>query len=134
MDREADQAALAGLVRPPVECGFDAGACPVRDVLDRVGDKWSSIIIGLLSAGPRRFGELRRMIPDISQRMLTQSLRTLQRDGFLRRTVLPTSPPGTEYELTELGHAFTGPLYALISWAHENHGQVRAARAAFEAD
>jgi DNA-binding HxlR family transcriptional regulator len=124
---------LAALVRPPENCSFDAEACPVRDVLDRLGDKWSTIIIGLLSGGPRRFGELRRMIPDISQRMLTQTLRNLQRDGFLRRTVLPTSPPGTEYELTPLGVAFTGPLFALISWAQEHHAAVRAARVAFAA-
>ncbi|WP_297371111.1 helix-turn-helix domain-containing protein [Acidocella sp.] len=127
-------AELAALVQPPPGCGLDGEACPVRDVLDRVGDKWSTIIIGLLASGPRRFGDLRRAIPDISQRMLTQTLRHLQRDGFLHRTVLPTSPPGTEYELTALGLAFTTPLFALIAWAQDNHASVRAARAAFEAN
>ena len=123
---------LTALLAPPQGCAFSPGDCPVRDVLDRIGDKWSTVIIGLLSAGPRRFGDLRRRIPDISQRMLTQTLRNLQWDGLVARQVLPATPPGVEYSLTTLGHSFTVPLQQLIAWAGSNHQAVRAARAAFE--
>ena len=88
---------LDGTVRfPPMPPGADAvllAKCPVRDVLDRIGDKWSVLILKNLEEGPRRFGALRRMIGDISQRMLTQTLRDLQRDGLILRTVYPTVPP-----------------------------------------
>ncbi len=84
---------------------FNAGDCPVRDVLGQLGDKWSTLIIGLLGEKAHRFGELRRSIPDISQRMLTQTLKDLQRDGLVDRTVFATVPPSVEYKLTPLGQS-----------------------------
>ena len=107
--------------------------CPVRDVLDSVGGKWTSLMILGLADGPRRFSELRRFIPDISQRMLTQTLRDLQRDGYLTRTVYPTQPPSVEYKLTPLGHSFLALLRTLVQWSTENHTAIRAARTAYDA-
>lgn len=103
-------------------------ACPVRDVLDRVGDKWSALIVRALGQGPRRFGVLRREIEDISQRMLTETLRNLQRDGFLSRKVIPVTPPQVEYALTPLGHSLGAALGALSDWSSRNHDAIRAAR------
>ena len=108
--------------------------CPVRDVLASVGGKWTSLMIIGLADGPRRFSQLRRFIPDISQRMLTQTLRDLQRDGYLTRTVYPTQPPSVEYQLTPLGHSFLALLRSLVQWSTENHAAIRAARAAYDAE
>jgi DNA-binding HxlR family transcriptional regulator len=105
--------------------------CPIRDVLDRVGDKWSTLLIFTLAERKHRFGELRRAISDISQRMLTQTLRELQEDGLVTRTVLPTTPPSTEYELTELGRSLVEPLTHLLRWAEANHGAIKQARAGY---
>ena len=108
--------------------------CPVRDVLDSVGGKWTSLMILALAEGPRRFSQLRRFIPDISQRMLTQTLRDLQRDGYLTRTVYPTQPPSVEYALTPLGRSFLALLRSLVQWSSQNHAAIRAARRAYDAD
>ena len=108
--------------------------CPVRDVLDSVGGKWTSLMILGLADGPRRFSQLRRFIPDISQRMLTQTLRDLQRDGYLTRTVYPTQPPSVEYALTPLGQSFLALLRSLVHWSTENHAAIRAARTAYDAE
>jgi len=108
--------------------------CPIRDVLDQISDKWSVLIITELAAGPRRFGALRRRLPDISQRMLTQTLRDLQADGLIGRKVFPTTPPAVEYSLTQLGRSFLIPLGALVSWADQNHAAIRAARQEFVRD
>ena len=78
----------------------DFARCPIRDVLDQIGDKWSTLLLLTLADGPQRFGAIKRMVPDISQRMLTQTLRDLQRDGLINRTVFPTTPPSVEYRLT----------------------------------
>jgi DNA-binding HxlR family transcriptional regulator len=111
----------------------DPAACPVRDVLDRIGDKWSTLFVLLLAERPHRFGELRRAVPDISQRMLTQTLRDLQRDGLVSRHVRDTVPPSVEYRLTDLGRSLVGPLTVLTDWAIAHHGEIRAARGAFVA-
>ena len=108
--------------------------CPVRDVLDRVGDKWSTLLIGTLAEHSHRFGELKRAIPDISQRMLTQTLRELQEDGLVSRTVHPTTPPSTEYALTELGRSILEPLGHLLRWAERNHPAIIEARASMAAN
>ena len=108
------------------------GDCPVRGVLDQVGDKWSTLPVMVLAGGPQRFGALRRAVPDISQRMLTQTLRDLQRDGLIARQVLQTQPPGVEYRLTPLGHSLTAPLSSLIRWANANYPAIRSARVAYE--
>lgn len=106
--------------------------CPIRDVLDQIGDKWSTLFISLLGEKPHRFGELRRAVPDISQRMLTQTLRNLQRDGLVNRKVFPTLPPSVEYSLTPLGHSLLEPLSHLVRWADKHHSEIRAARGEFE--
>jgi DNA-binding HxlR family transcriptional regulator len=105
--------------------------CPVRDVLDQLGDKWSTLMLMVLAARPHRFGELRRTIPDISQRMLTQTLRDLERDGLVHREVFPTVPPSVEYRLTALGESLIPRLVALVDWAESHHAAIRAARAQF---
>ncbi len=110
------------------------GACPVRQVLDQVGDKWTTLIIMLLEESPARFNALRRAIPDISQRMLTQTLRNLQRDGLVARRVFPTVPPAVEYSLTPLGRSLLGPIHVLAQWAEENMAEVMKAREAFASE
>jgi DNA-binding HxlR family transcriptional regulator len=108
------------------------GNCPIRGVLDRIGDKWSTLLVLTLAERPHRFGELRRAVPDISQRMLTQTLRELQCDGLISRKVHPTTPPSVEYALTPLGRSLLEPLFHLIRWADDNHAAIRAARSKFE--
>ncbi|WP_066519183.1 MULTISPECIES: helix-turn-helix domain-containing protein [Sphingobium] len=103
--------------------------CPVRDVLDRIGDKWSMLMIIALALRPHRFGELHRSIPDISKRMLTQTLRDLESDGLISRHVFATSPPSVEYRLTPLGTSLLTPLAALVDWADRHHGEISEARA-----
>lgn len=117
---------------PGAESSSDLTRCPVRDVLDRIGDKWSVLMLLVLSDGPLRFGALRRAVPDISQRMLTQTLRDLQRDGLVDRTVHPTVPPSVEYALTSLGRSILGPLSGLVDWADGHHAEIRAARVEFD--
>ncbi len=113
---------------------LDFSNCPVRDMLNQIGGKWSTLLIEALSQRPYRFGELRRMIPDISQRMLTQSLRELQRDGYIEREVFPTKPPSVEYRMTDLGRALYQPLSQLLNWAEANHAAVKAARERYDRD
>ncbi|WP_137169169.1 helix-turn-helix domain-containing protein [Marinomonas sp. FW-1] len=107
-------------------------ACPIRDVLDRVANKWSLLLLLTLASEAHRFSALRRAVPDISQRMLTQTLRDLQHDGFISRHVYPTVPPSVEYKLTSLGHSLLEPLQQLTKWADANHDAIRAARAEFK--
>ena len=109
-----------------------SAACPVRDVLDRIGDKWSVLLVKTLSDGPLRFGVLRREIGDISQRMLTETLRHLQRDGLIYRKVYPTVPPSVEYGLTDLGRSLLVPLDQLVEWSAQHHEVVKAARREFD--
>jgi DNA-binding HxlR family transcriptional regulator len=106
--------------------------CPVRDVLDRIGDKWSTLVLVTLATGPHRFSAVQRAIPDISKRMLTQTLRDLQRDGLIARTVIPTKPPSVEYRLTPLGKTILEPLAVLVGWADRNHAAIDNARMAFD--
>lgn len=108
------------------------GSCPVRDVLDRIGDKWSMLMIIALASRPHRFGELHRAIPDISKRMLTQTLRDLEGDGLISRHVFATSPPSVEYRLTPLGTSLLKPLAMLVDWADRHHGEISAARERFQ--
>lgn len=107
-------------------------ACPVRDVLERVGDKWSVLLVVQLEPGPRRFSELLRGTDGVSQRMLTRTLRLLERDGMVSRHVVPTTPPQVSYALTALGRTLVAPLDALTTWAVEHRDDVSAARAAFD--
>lgn len=103
-----------------------------REILARVGDKWSMMIVMLLGQGPMRFNALRRTVDGISQRMLTLALRGLERDGLVSRKSFPTIPPRVEYALTPLGHSLATPVSALGNWANANQDSIRAARAAFD--
>ena len=101
-------------------------------ILARVGDKWSVFVIVLLGNGPRRFNEIKRMVGGISQRMLTLTLRGLERDGLVTRTVFPTIPPRVDYELTDLARGLQKPVEALGKWAIEHQAEIEAARAKFD--
>ncbi len=109
----------------------DAGECPIRDVLDRLGDRWTVLVLKELEGGTLRFGEIRTRIADISQRMLSQTLRRLEQDGLVSRRVHPTIPPRVEYTLTALGQSLLVPLRSMVAWAIDNHPTIRAARAAY---
>ena len=113
----------------PSACGQ---GCPLRDVLDRVGDKWSVLVVVLLKDGRLRFSDLRRSIEGISQRMLTHTLRQLERDGLVERTVYPSVPVRVEYELTALGRTLIEPLAALAQWAESHREVILSARAAYD--
>ncbi len=105
----------------------------VASILSRVGDKWSVLVIMMLFNGPRRFNEIKRLIGGISQRMLTLTLRGLERDGLVTRTVFPTIPPRVDYELTDLGRGLSEPVIALGTWAMDHLEEIEAARASFDA-
>ncbi len=123
---------VAKISLPPVEPGSGhEEKCPVRDVLDCIGDRWSLLALLALANGTLRFTEVKRAIGDISQRMLAQTLRTLERDGYVTREVYPTVPPKVEYTLTELGGSLLGRVKPLIAWADANHARVRRARKAY---
>jgi len=111
-----------------------ANCLAMSDVLNRIGDKWSVMVVGMLGRnGTLRFNELKRMINGVSQRMLTLTLRNLERDGLVTRTIYPEVPPRVEYSLTELGKTLQGPISALWDWAGENHGAIVEARAIYDA-
>ena len=105
----------------------------ITEVLSRIGDKWSVLVVQCLEQGPLRFSELKRAIPTISQRMLTLTLRGLERDGLVSRTVTPSIPPRVDYELTALGHSLRGPVCALSRWALANIDAIHAAQVTFDA-
>lgn len=105
----------------------------MSDVLNRIGDKWSVMVVGILGRnGTLRFNELKRLINGVSQRMLTLTLRNLERDGLVHRTIYPEVPPRVEYGLTELGKTLQGPISALWDWSAENHGAIVEARAIYD--
>jgi DNA-binding HxlR family transcriptional regulator len=111
---------------------FDAG-CPSRRLLDRIGDRWSVLVLLALADGPRRFSQLRVRVEGVSQKMLTQTLRALERDGLLDRTVFAEVPPRVQYELTALGRDLLGPLQVLSGWAVQHMSAVAAAQRAYDA-
>ncbi|MFD4510060.1 winged helix-turn-helix transcriptional regulator [Streptomyces sp. NPDC058457] len=106
--------------------------CVVRDILNRVGDQWSLLVVTTLAEGTKRFSELSREIGDVSKQMLARTLRQLEQDGFVQRTVFPEVPPRVEYTLTELGRSFLGPVIGLVEWADAHHDAVVAARYDYE--
>jgi DNA-binding HxlR family transcriptional regulator len=111
----------------------ETGGCKqISELLSRVGDKWSVLVIAYLGHGPLRFSELQRQVAPISQKMLTTTLRALERDGLVTRTVYPTIPPRVDYELTELGRDLLKPINGLTDWALKNSDRIDAARARFE--
>ena len=106
----------------------------ISELLSRIGDKWSVLVVSTLGDGPRRFNELRREIPTVSQRMLTLTLRNLERDGLVSRTVTPSIPPRVDYELTDLGRSLQCPIAALTQWALDNVGAIHEAQARYDPD
>ena len=106
--------------------------CGIRDVLDRVGDKWSVLVVVELSSGARRFGALQRAVDGISQRMLTLTVRRLERDGLVTRTVYPTVPAQVDYRLTETGASLTHLVKALADWSLAHRGVIAATRHAYD--
>lgn len=120
------------LIGPPPGTPTTPDACPVRDVLDRIGDKWSVYVIHMLGGGTMRFSELRRGIEGISQRMLTVTLRGLERDGLVTRTVYAVVPPRVDYALTPLGETLLSAICALFGWAEEHRADIDAARAHYD--
>ncbi|HEV7980756.1 helix-turn-helix domain-containing protein [Amycolatopsis sp.] len=107
-------------------------SCPCRDVLDLVANKWTALVLGALTRKTHRFGELRRAVDGISQKMLTQNLRNLERDGLVTRTVYPTTPPAVEYALTEMGAEIAAYLNAISGWTQTNFDRIRAAREVYD--
>ena len=106
--------------------------CDVRQILDRIGDKWSLLVIALLDSRTLRFTELKRTIDGVSQRMLTVTLRQLERDGLVRRTVYPVVPPRVEYELTPLGVTLHDTIQTLVTWTEKHQNEIAAARADYD--
>jgi DNA-binding HxlR family transcriptional regulator len=117
----------------PLEFDVYAAACPSRQALDRIADRWTMLIVGQLAQRPHRFGELRRAIDGISQKMLTQTLRGLERDGLVSRRVLPTTPVAVEYALTPLGETLIEPMATIQAWAEAHVPEMLAARRAYDA-
>ena len=132
---ESSRSAPQALFGPPAACQEHGGKGRfVRSVLERIGDKWSLMIIGSLHQGPMRFTALQQMIGGISQRMLTLNLRQLERDGLISRTVYAEVPPRVEYELTDLGHSLLVPVLDLVNWAADNADRIETQRMAYDAN
>jgi DNA-binding HxlR family transcriptional regulator len=121
---------IAGVLGP-IEDPLSA-TCPIRDVLNRIGDAWSVLVILRLGDGPTRFNALKRAVGGISQRMLTVTLRSLERDGLVTRTVFPTNPPQVEYALSPLGASLARPIGALADWAVANRPTIAENRRRFD--
>lgn len=109
-----------------------AADCPTRHVLDLIGDRWTTLIIGRLEDGTKRFSELQRSVAGISQKMLSQTLRNMERDGLVKRTVYPEVPPRVEYHLTALGETLCGPITAIHNWAMEHIGEIQTAQHVYD--
>jgi DNA-binding HxlR family transcriptional regulator len=127
------RAAVAQAMTRVQEMWPEPSGCPVRDVLERVGDTWSLLIVVRLGVAPVRFRELLRQVGSISQRMLTVTLRALERDGLVMRRVIDESPPGVEYSLSDLGVTLLPAIQQLADWALRNHAAIRGARSNFDA-
>lgn len=106
----------------------------ISGMLQRIGDKWTLLVVEALGDGPKRFNQLRREIPSVSQRMLTLTLRNLERDGLVSRTFTPSIPPRVDYELTELGTSLQAPICGLVGWAHAHSNAVHEAQARYDAE
>lgn len=116
------------------EIFYNGDVCPIRNVLGLLGRKWPSLILCHLSFGSHRFSELRGAIPDISQRMLAQTLRALERDGLLTRDMSPGVPPRVDYALTPLGESYIEPLQNLLSWGAKHQGRIDVIRRAYDSE
>lgn len=120
--------------RQEIEEKLGLNLCPIRTILAQIGDKWSLLVILLLREGGQRFSEMQRAIPDISQRMLTQTLRKLERDGLVSRKVTPSIPPRVDYAITDLGKSVFEPIGAMAQWAVEKQPDIIKARQRFDAN
>ena len=120
--------------RDEARVAYDAflAECPTRKLLDRISDKWVGLVIAALADGPRRYNDLARKIAGVSQKMLTQTLRSLERDGIVSRTVTPAVPVRVDYDLTPLGRTLFPVMRAIKSWAEENIEKVESARAHYD--
>lgn len=120
--------------RAQASADYDAylAQCPARQLLDRIADKWVSLAVNALADGPQRYSDLQRRLASISQKMLTQTLRNLERDGLVSRTVTPAVPVRVDYELTPLGHSLLPVMRAVKDWAEQNMDRVHAAREHYE--
>ncbi|MEU3862629.1 helix-turn-helix domain-containing protein [Streptomyces sp. NPDC028722] len=120
--------------RAEASISYDAylAECPARQLLDRIADKWVSLAVNALADGPQRYSDLQRRLASVSQKMLTQTLRHLERDGLVSRTVIPAVPVRVEYDLTELGRSLLPVMCAIKAWAEEHMDEVHAARAAYD--
>lgn len=118
---------------PPFEPGTHPGCGKVKEILARMGDKWTIFVIAMLAERPRRFNELKRLIGGVSQQMLTRTLKALERDGMVTRKVHPTVPPQVEYGLTDLGRSLAVPLMQLAGWVLEHLGAIEAHRSSYDA-
>jgi DNA-binding HxlR family transcriptional regulator len=112
--------------------GMTADQCPTREVIDRIGDRWTVLIVAALGEGPLRFNQIERAVAGISQKMLAQTLRGLERDGIVTRTLFPVVPPRVDYELTKAGKTLLEPLAALQKWATKHMGNVLEARTKYD--
>jgi DNA-binding HxlR family transcriptional regulator len=121
-----------GTIATQVGTGHDPGSCGAREVLDRVGDKWSLYVIKVLGGGTKRFSDLRREVDPITPRMLTVTLRTLERDGLISRKVYPVVPPRVEYTLTQMGETLVEAVAPLIVWANTHLAEIEEARVAYD--
>ncbi|MFF1285575.1 winged helix-turn-helix transcriptional regulator [Streptomyces sp. NPDC058299] len=122
--------------RPDARAAYDAylAECPARQLLDRITNKWVSLIVNALSTGPQRYSDLSRRLASVSQKMLTQTLRNLERDGLIKRTVTPSVPVRVDYALTPLGEGLIPVMHAIKNWAEENMDEVLAARNRYDID
>jgi DNA-binding HxlR family transcriptional regulator len=125
-NRQEGTPVLPGTLHDPEDCRA------ISEMLARVGDKWTILVVGVLGAGPKRFNEIRRALGSISQRMLTLTLRGLERDGLVTRTVFPTVPPRVDYELTRLGRSLLEPVNTLGVWVRKNRNVIETARAFYD--
>src|SRR3974390_2841471 len=122
-----------GTWRLPTNLHVPEDCRAVSEVLARIGDKWTVLVVTVLGEGPKRFSEIRRALGSISQRMLTLTLRALERDGLVTRTVFPTVPPRVDYELTRLGRSLLDPVTGLGAWARKHRLAIQQARSRFDA-
>ena len=127
-----EAAALGALFEEWQHQGLNAERCPIRNVLDKLGDKWTTLVLLAMAGKVRRFSALHKAVPDISKRMLTQTLRQLERDGFIVREVFPTKPPSVEYSLSERGVSILEPIAQLVKWAEENFEGIIRSRKHFD--
>lgn len=130
--KQAKQAKAAPGQQPEKRVFYNDENCPIRNVVAQIGDKWSMLILFALVDGRDRFNSLKSRVIGISQRMLTQTLRDLEREGYVIRTVYPEVPVRVEYELTDMGRGLVKPLYQLVSWAGDHHEQIRHSRQAYD--